>query len=84
MLRFGLPALAVLALVAVTLAARGEDRGSPGRRVAPPDPEPPAATARPPRAALVRGPDDLRAAARALPGCGVSAGQRSSAEAPRS
>jgi D-alanyl-D-alanine carboxypeptidase-like protein len=67
MLRFGLPALAVLALVAVALAARGEDRGSPeARRVAPPDAEPPAATARPPRAALVRGPDDLRAAARRL------------------
>jgi D-alanyl-D-alanine carboxypeptidase len=66
MLRFGLPALAVLALVAVALAAEGEDPGSPGRRVAPPDPEPPAATARPPRAALVRGPDDLRAAARRL------------------
>jgi hypothetical protein len=66
MLRFGLPALAVLALVAVALAARGEDRGSPERRVAAPDPEPPAATAPPPRAALVRGPDDLRAAARRL------------------
>jgi hypothetical protein len=66
MLRFGLPALVVLALVAVGLAARGEDRGSPGRRVAPPDPEPPVATARPPHAALVRGPDDLRAAARRL------------------
>src|ERR671914_1288003 len=66
MLRFGLPALVVLALVAVALAAQGEDRGSPGRRVAPPDPEPPVATARPPRAALVRGPDDLRAAARRL------------------
>jgi hypothetical protein len=66
MLRFGLPALVVLALVAVALAAQGEDRGSPGRRVAPPDPEPPVATARPSRAALVRGPDDLRAAARRL------------------
>lgn len=66
MLRFGLPALVVLALVAVALAAQGEDRGSPGRRVASPDPEPPVATARPPRAALVRGPYDLRAAARRL------------------
>jgi hypothetical protein len=66
MLRFGLPALVVLALVVVALGAQGEDRGSPGRRVAPPDPEPPVATARPPRAALVRGPDDLRAAARRL------------------
>jgi len=65
-LRFGLPALAILALVAATLAARGEDRESPGRRVAPPDPEPRAAIARPQRAALVRGPDDLRAAARRL------------------
>src|ERR687896_2747516 len=66
MLRFGLPALVVLALVAVALAVQGEDRRSPGRPVAPPDPEPPPATARPPRAALVRGPDDLRAAARRL------------------
>jgi D-alanyl-D-alanine carboxypeptidase len=67
MLRFGLPALAVLAVVAIALAARGEDRGSPGGRVAPPDPEPPVATAPlPQRAALVRGPDDLRAAARRL------------------
>ena len=66
MLRFGLPALVVLALVAVALAAQGEDRGSPGRRVAPANPEPPVATALPPRAALVRGPDDLRAAARRL------------------
>jgi hypothetical protein len=66
MLRFGLPAIAVLALVAVALAARGEDPESPARRVAPPAPEPPAATALPPRAALVRGPDDLRAAARRL------------------
>ena len=66
MLRFGLLALLVLALVAVALAAQGEDRGSPGRRVAPPDPEPTVATPRPPRAALVRGPDDLRAAARRL------------------
>ena len=66
MLRFGLPALAILALVVATLAARGEDRESPGRRVAPPDPEPRAAIARPQRAALVRGPDDLRAAARRL------------------
>jgi hypothetical protein len=67
MLRVGLPALVVLALVAVALVARGEDRGSPGsRRVAPPDPQPPVATAEPPRAALVRGPDDLRAAARRL------------------
>ena len=66
MLRFGLPALVVLGLVAVALAAHGQDQGSPGRRVAPPDPKPPVATARPPRAALVRGPDDLRAAARRL------------------
>jgi D-alanyl-D-alanine carboxypeptidase len=66
MLRFGLPALAILALVAAALAARGEERGSPDRRMARPDPEPPAATARPPRAALVRGPDDLRAAAHRL------------------
>src|ERR671914_299679 len=66
MLRFGLPALVVLALVAVALAAQGEDRGSPGRRVAPPDPEPPVATAPLTRAALVRGPDDSRAAARRL------------------
>jgi hypothetical protein len=66
MLRFGLPALVVLTLVAVALAAQGGDRGSPGRRVAPPGPEPAVATARPPRAALVRGPDDLRAAARRL------------------
>ena len=66
MLRFGLPALVVLTLVAVALAAQGGDRGSLGRRVAPPGPEPAVATARPPRAALVRGPDDLRAAARRL------------------
>jgi D-alanyl-D-alanine carboxypeptidase len=76
MLRFGLPALVVLALVAVILAAQGEDRESPGRPVAPPDPEPPVATPRPPRAALVRGPDDLGAAARRLarlPGVGRTA-----------
>ena len=66
MLRFGLPALAILALVAVALAARGEEGGPPDRRVAPPDPEPRAAIARPQRAALVRGPDDLRAASRRL------------------
>jgi hypothetical protein len=66
MLRFGLPALVILALVAVALAAQGEDRGLPIRRVPPPDPEPRVATARMPRAALVRGPDDLRAAARRL------------------
>jgi hypothetical protein len=66
MLRFGLPALVVLTLVAVALAAQGGDRGSLSRRVAPPGPEPAVATARPPRAALVRGPDDLRAAARRL------------------
>jgi hypothetical protein len=66
MLRFGVPALVVLALVTVALAAQGEDPGSPGRRVAPPEPEPPVATAPPPRAALVRGPDDLQAAARRL------------------
>src|SRR5918995_1067298 len=65
MLRFGVPALVVLALVTVALAAQGGDRDSP-RRVAPPDPEPTVATARPPRAALVRGPEDLRAAARRL------------------
>ena len=70
MLRFGLLALAIVALVAVALAARGDDRGSPGRRVAPPDPEAPAERSqqsqRPQRAALVRGADDLRAAARRL------------------
>jgi hypothetical protein len=66
MLRFGLLALVVLALVVVVVAAQGEDEGSPGRRAAPPDPEPSVATARPPRAVLVRGPDDLRAAARRL------------------
>jgi hypothetical protein len=66
MLRFGLPSLVVLALVAVVLAAQGKDRGSPDRRGTPPKPEPPVATARPQRAALVRGPDDLRAAARRL------------------
>jgi hypothetical protein len=66
-LRFGLPALIVVALVAVALAAQGEDPGSPrGGRMVPPDPERPVATPRPPRAALVRGPDDLRAAARRL------------------
>ena len=59
-------ALPVLPVVAVGLAVRGEEGGSPGRRVGPRDPERPAATARPPRAALVRGPDDLRAAARRL------------------
>jgi hypothetical protein len=68
MLRFGLPALVVLALVAAALAAQGEeDRGSPGGgRAAPPAPEPAMATPPPPRAALVRGPDDLQAAARRL------------------
>jgi hypothetical protein len=66
MLRFGLPALVVLALVAAVLAARGEDRGPPDRRMAAPHPEPPATADRPPGAALVRGPDDLRAAARRL------------------
>jgi hypothetical protein len=66
MLRFGLLALVVLALVVVVVAAQGEDEGSPGRRAAPPDPEPSVATARPPRAVLVRGPDALRAAARRL------------------
>ena len=66
MLRFALPALVVVGLVAVVLVAQGQDQESPGRRVAPPDPKPPVATDRPPRAALVRGPDDLRAAARRL------------------
>jgi D-alanyl-D-alanine carboxypeptidase-like protein len=76
MLRFGLPGLVVVALVVVALAAQGDDRGSPGRGVAPPDPAPPAAPVRLPRAALVRGPDDLRAAARRLarlPGVGRTA-----------
>jgi hypothetical protein len=67
MLRFALPALVIVGLVAVVLAAQGEDGGSPGaRRVAPPGPERPVAAAPPPRAALVRGPGDLRAAARRL------------------
>jgi D-alanyl-D-alanine carboxypeptidase len=73
MLRFGLLALAIVALVVVALAARGDDGGSPGGRVAPPDPDPPAARSEgsqrsqpPQRAALVRGPDDLGAAARRL------------------
>ncbi len=67
MLRFGLPALVVLALVAIALAAQGDDGASPGgRSAAPPAPEPRVAAAQPPRAALVRGPDDLRAAARRL------------------
>jgi D-alanyl-D-alanine carboxypeptidase len=66
MLRFGVPALAVLALVVVALAARGDDPGPRDRRVAAPRPEPPVATAPSPRAALVRGPDDLQAAARRL------------------
>jgi hypothetical protein len=66
MLRFGLPALALLALVVVALAARGEDPGARDRRVAPPPPESPTPIARPAGAALVRGPDDLTAAARRL------------------
>ena len=67
MLRFGLPALVVLALVAIALAAQGDDGASPGgRSAAPPEPTPRVAAAQPPRAALVRGPDDLRAAARRL------------------
>jgi hypothetical protein len=70
MLRFGLLALAIVALVAVGLAGRGDDRGSPAGRVAPADPEPSAEGSqpaqRPQLAALVRGPDDLRAAARRL------------------
>jgi D-alanyl-D-alanine carboxypeptidase len=73
MLRFGLPALAVVALVVVALAARGDDRGSPDRQVAPPDSESsaersqPSQRSQPPqRAALVRGADDLGAAARRL------------------
>jgi D-alanyl-D-alanine carboxypeptidase len=66
MLRFGLLALVGLALVAVALAAQGEEPGPPERRVAPPDPEPTVVAPPPPRAALVRGPDDLRQAARRL------------------
>jgi hypothetical protein len=70
-LRFALPALVVVALVAVALAVQGEERGSPGGpgvTQADPEPraEPRARKPRPPRAALVRGPDDLRAAARRL------------------
>jgi D-alanyl-D-alanine carboxypeptidase len=72
LLRFGLPVLAVAALVAAVVAAPGADReqpsedrgGASGPTTAPAEPEP--GPPPEPTAALVRGPDDLRAAARRI------------------